>query len=147
MAIGLDGFVRKKTKIIIGSKEFIFTELSLADFAEFRARSQEQRDKFNQQRRQRLIEDAQKLDGIDPMELLKFADKPLTEDEIDAEMETSEGLGYLVYLSLRYAHQGIEIKQAMEITTMSEIEKISNAMFPPLGDESKKKRTRTKVKE
>ena len=80
------------------------------------------------------------------MELLKFADKSLTEDEIEAEMETSEGLGYLVYLSLRYEHQGIEIKQAMEITTMSEIEKISDAMFPSLGDESKKKRTRQPVK-
>ncbi len=146
MAIGLDGFVRKKTKIEIGTKEFTFTELSLADFAEFRVRIQGQRDEFNQQRRQRLIEDAKKLDGIDSMELLKFADKSLTEDEIEAEMETSEGLGYLVYLSLRYEHQGIEIKQAMEITTMSEIEKISDAMFPSLGDESKKKRTRQPVK-
>ena len=40
MAIGLDGFVRKKTKIEIGTKEFTFTELSLADFAEFRVRIQ-----------------------------------------------------------------------------------------------------------
>ena len=145
MAIGLDGFVRKKTKITIGTKDFTFTELSLADFAEFRARMQEQRNEFNQQRRQRLIEDAKKLDNINSMELLKFADKPLTEEEVEAEMETVEGLGFLVYLSLRYEQPGIEIKQAMEITTMSEIEKISNAMFPSF-DESKKKRTRAPVK-
>lgn len=146
MAIGLDGFVRKKTNVTIGSKEFTFTELSLADLAEFRAHLQEKRDKFNQQRRQRLIEDAQKIGNIDSMELLKYADKPLTEAEIEAETETTEGLGYLAYLSLRYEHTGIEIKQVMSIVNINSIPLITDALFPPLDEQAKKKRMRTIIK-
>lgn len=138
----LSGFVRKRTKIVIGTKEFIFTELSLGDYAEFKASLIEQHEKLNEKRRVRLLSDAQKVGTIDPMELLKFLDSSISEDELEAQTYTVEGIGHLAYLSLRYAHPGISRAQVMEIITLDHIEDITKAMFPlQQAEEIKKKLT------
>lgn len=138
----LSGFVRKRTKIVIGTKEFTFTELSLKDYAEFKAHLVEQREVLNEKRRVRLLADAQKVGTIDPMELLKLLDSSISEDELEAQTYTIEGIGYLAYLSLRYAHQGISRDQVMEIITLEHVENVANAIFPPgLYEEAKKKLT------
>lgn len=146
MTIDLTGFVQRKTKLILGTKEFTFTELTIADLAEFRAEMQTKRDAFNQERRHRLIEDAKKIGNIDSFELLKYADKPLTEDEVDDEMESISGIAYLAYLSLRYAHTGISREQVDKIVSLSAMADISKAMFPPLEDEKKTKAKNKTIK-
>jgi hypothetical protein len=138
MALDLSGFVRRRTKITIGTKKFEFAELTLADLAEFRAEMQTKQEAVNKKRREQLIETAQKLGNIDSMELLKYIDKPMTQEEIDAAMETTEGLGFLVYLSLKPAHEGISRKQVLEIITPQYAEVISKAIFSPDGEAEKK---------
>gem|GEM_PF-5226441 len=137
----LSGFVRRKTEIEIGTKKFTFTELTLADLAEFRAEMQKKREVLNTKRREQLIETAKKLDGIDPMELLKYIDKPLSEAEIEAEMETTEGLGFLVFLSLTTHHQGISREQVLQIVTPKYAEQISKAIFMMDGEGEGEKKT------
>lgn len=130
MSIGLEGFVRKKTKINLGGKDFVFTELSIRDLAAFRAELMDKRKNFNQERREQLIKVAEKIGNINQMELLKYIDKPLTEEEIEAEMETIDGMGYLVYLSLKYCHPEITKEDAMSIISPSKLPEITKALFP-----------------
>jgi len=139
MAIDLGGFVKKKTVVEIGTEKFSFTELTIADLCEFRADLNRKREAYNDKRRKRLLEDAEKIGGVDAMELLKFVDKPITEEEAEAEMETTDGLGLLAYLSLRHHHIGISREQALGILLPSKMEDITAAMFPKPKDVSKKK--------
>lgn len=136
--LDLSGFVPKRTKIVIGTKEFIFRELSIADLAKFRARLVSEREKINKERRERLIEDAAKIEGIDPMELLKYSDSSISDEELEQQMETIEGIGYLAYLSLKYAHPEVSLEDVMNIVSPGLIESITKAMLPM---EDKKKPT------
>lgn len=144
MSMDLSGFVRKKTKKIIGSKEFTFTELTLGDLGRVRGEIKEERKKVLAERRLRLLADADKIGGIDPMELLKLTDASMTEDEIDIEMEKFEHLTTLVYLSLKVEHEKISLDDVNKIMSLSALEEISEILFPDTDD--KKKRTRKKVK-
>ena len=144
--LDLSGFVPKRTKIVIGTKPFTFTELSIGDLAEFRAELVNQREAVNEKRRKRIIEDAEKIGNIDPMELLKFSDSSISDEELESQMETVEGIGFLAFLSLRYAHTGISREQAMKIVRPNLIEKITQAMFPVTGDDDKKKQPVKKLK-
>lgn len=146
MAMMLDGFIRKKTNITIGTKEFIFTELNLADLGEFKARLTKQREELNDKRRKRLIEDAQKIGNINPLELLKLTDTSISEEEVENEMYTTEGIGYLAYLSLKYAHPEIELKQVMLIMGFENIDDITKAMFPLTKSDDVQKKIMEKVK-
>lgn len=142
--INLEGYVRKHTKIEIGGKELVFSELTISDFAQFRARTVKEREKTKDKRRGRLIAEAEKIGGIDPLKLLEQLDKPITDEDIEAEMDTVEGMGYLVYLSLKYSHPEITEEQVVEIICISDLEKITAAIVPM--PETKKKRTRKPVK-
>jgi len=140
MTINLGGFVRKKTTIVMGTEEFTFTELNLADLAEFRAHLAQQREELCEKRRIRLIEDASRIKNINAVDLLKVTDSTISEEEVEAQTYTVEGIGYLAYLSLRYSHSGINLKQVMNIITLEHIEAITKAMFPvDKADEIKKK--------
>ena len=145
MSMNLDGFVKKKTKMAIGTKEFIFTELSIGDLCAFQAEMQRKREVFNVQRRERIIEDSKRVGGVDPLELLKFVDKPLTAEEVDAEMETFDGLCYLAYLSLKYANPEVTTDDVKSIITPSLSEAITGAMFPPVDDDKKDAEKKTPV--
>ena len=146
MAMDLSGFVQKKTTIKIGTKDFIFSELCLKDLAEFRAHLIKQRDDLNEQRRKRLIGDAEKIGNIDPVELLKLSDTNISDDEVEAQMETVEGIGYLAYLSLRYTHQEISKEDTMRIITPNLIEKIVPAILPTSEDGKKKQTPKKQIK-
>lgn len=137
--LNLDSYVAKKTKIKLGGKELTFTKLSLGDLAEFRETLIQQRDIINRQRRERLIEDARKIGSIDPLELLKLTDNSMSEEEIDAQMETIEGITFLAYLSLRYAHAGISQEQVAKIISLENIKDITKAMLPEVEDKKKQK--------
>ncbi|KKM62174.1 hypothetical protein LCGC14_1524350 [marine sediment metagenome] len=140
MTMDLSGFVPKKTKLIIGTKTFVFTELSLADMAEFRARIREQRKKANEERRERIIKTAREIGDLDPMKLLEIVNTSISEEEFSEEAETIEGIGFLAYLSLRHLHPEISKDNALMIVTPSNIEKVTEALFPAsLEDEVKKK--------
>lgn len=145
MSINLEGFTRKKKKITLGGKEFVFSELSLLDFVKFRARIIEQRDETKGKRRERLIAEAEKIGGIDPLKLLEQLDKPPTDEEIEAEMETFDGLGYLAYLSLKYAYPEITIEDVMSIVSIDNIEQIASVIGGGIKD-TKKKRVRKPIK-
>jgi hypothetical protein len=140
MSEDLTGFVRKSTPIIIGTKEFIFKELSLKDFAEFRAHLIEDQEKINSKRRQRLLADSKEVGTVVPIDLLKLLDNPISEEELEKHSYTIEGIGYLAYLSLRYAMPGISRDQVMEIISLDKIEEITKAMFPvSISNEVQKK--------
>lgn len=142
MTIELDGFVRKRTKIKLGTKEFTFSELSIADLAEFRAHLQSEREAQNKKRRQQLIDTATQIGSINPMELLKYVDNPLTDEEFEDEMDSTGGIIFMAYLSLRYHHEGIDKNQVATILTPSVIDDVTKAMLPMSvvdGDDDKKK--------
>ena len=126
----LSGYVVKRTPIKIGTKDFVFRELSMGDLAKFRAFLSDKKKAYNQDRRERIIADAARIGNIDPMELLKFADSNISQDEVEAEMESVEGISYLAYLSLKYKYPEISIEQAADIITPLNLEKITAAMFP-----------------
>lgn len=71
------------------------------------------------------------------MKLLEFIDKPLTEDEIDAEMETTEGLAFLAYLSLRYSQPEISKDDVLKIITPASLSEITGALFTISKDKKK----------
>ena len=144
--LDLSGFVPKRTKIIIGTKEFTFSELSMGDLGEFRGELVKQRKEVNEERRKRLIADAEKIGNIDPMELLKFSDSSISDEELEAQMETIEGIGFMAYLSLRYAHTGISREQAAQIIRPSLMGEISEAMVPEDGDKKKLPTAKAKAK-
>ncbi len=144
--LDLTGFVPKRTKIVIGTQEFTFSELSMGDLGEFRGELVQQRKEVNEERRKRLIADAEKIGNIDPMELLKFSDSSISDEELEAQMETIEGIGFMAYLSLRYAHTGISREQAAQIIRPSLMGEISEAMVPDGGDKKKLPTAKTKAK-
>lgn len=145
MSIDLAGYVPKKTVIELGNRKFTFTELSLRDMAEFKAALVKKREILNAERRERLLELADKIKGIDPLELLKLTDSSISSDELEAQMISIEGMGHLAYLSLRYAHQGISLEQAAEIVTLGVVDEVVAAMLPiEKIEEIKKKVAQTK---
>lgn len=143
MAMDLSDFIPKRTKLTLGGKEWTFAELTLGDFAEFRAELMSQRKKENAERRQQLIDTAEKLGNVDTMKLLEYLDKPISEQEIEDAMKTFDGLVFLAYLSLRHVHVGISREQVGQICTLGAIEEITAAMFP---SEQAKKNTEAILK-
>jgi hypothetical protein len=147
MALVLTGYVPGRTKIKLGGKEFVFGELNMADLAEFRADIQKEKNKANEIRRQRLIEESKKIGNIDPVRLLELIEKPMTEDEFEDAMETTSGFSLLAYLSLRKYHQGISQEQVQSIVTPNKVEAITAAMFPKENGEQQKKTKKRKRRE
>jgi len=147
MSMDLSGFVRRTTKITLGKKEFTFTELNMADMAEFKAELVDRRKALNKDRRNRLINDARQISNeFDPEKLLKLTDTVMSEEEFALECETTEGLGVLVWMSLRYKHTDISRDDAMQIVSIGALEEVTNAMFPEMPEAIKKKRPRQPVK-
>ncbi len=146
MGIKLDGYVRRRKEIEIGGKKWTFSELSLSDFAQFRAWIVEQREKNKGKRRERLIEEAKKIGGIDPLKLLEQLDKPLSDDEVDIEMATVDGMGYLAYLSLKYHYPEATLENAMDIITIDSIPLVTEVITGGMKAEEKPKKKRQSAK-
>ena len=131
MAMDITGFVPKTKKISVSGKELKFSELTLCDFAEFQSWIQDKRKEENKIKRKQLIEMAKSIGEIEPMELLKYVDKPMTDDELDDYMGTFEGMGYLVYKSLKHCYPEISLDEAMKISTISLVgELVESELFP-----------------
>ncbi len=139
MALDLSGHIARKTIIKIGTDKFTFTELNLADLAEVKTELSKERKALNDERRERLLADAAKIGSIDPLELLKYSDSSVSPEEVEAHMDTVEGLGLLAYLSLRYHHPGISKDNVMKIITPFYLDSIVEAMFPEETEKNKKK--------
>ncbi|KKN20893.1 hypothetical protein LCGC14_0930970 [marine sediment metagenome] len=137
----LDVFVQKKTTISIGGKSWIFSELTLADIAAFKACLKEQRDKANNARRMRLLKDAKEVSNLDPVELLRLVDTSISDDDFEKESETIEGIGHLAHLSLKHHHPELTLVDTLNMITTNLIEAITEAMFPSLAEPNKKKVT------
>ncbi len=142
----LEGYVRKTRIIKLGGKDFKFSELSLGDLARFRARIVEQREATRQERKSKLIKDAKDIEGITPEMILDLLEKPISDEEIEAEMETIDGLGFLAYLSLKYALPEITLEEVLQMVTLETIEPISEILIS--GDKKKlpTKRARQPIK-
>lgn len=140
MVMDLSEFCRRQTEIELGNRKFTFSELTIGDLAEFRATLVKQKENMRDKRRDRMLADAEKIGNIDRLELLKMLDAPVTDDEVEAEMETTGGMAELAYLSLRAAHPGISREQTAQIVTPAYAEQIMAAIFPGLD---KKKPTPT----
>ena len=132
--LNLEGYVRKRTPLTLGGKEFTFSELTLGDMAQFRARVVANKEAAREKRRERIIKDAQALGGIDATDILERLDKPPTDDEVEAEAETVEGVIFLATLSLKYHHPEITEEQVASIIGVGDTEKVVQAMLPPVGE-------------
>lgn len=142
----LDNFIRRKTTIKLGGKDYVFTELSMADFGQFRAWVRKQQEDSRNKRRDRLLADAKEIGNVDPIKLLEQLDKPITEEEIDDQMETTDGIAYLAHLSLKYENSGIQLGEVSQMITVEKIGEISKVIAGSMGDEKKTKRKRQPVK-
>jgi len=136
--INLEGFVRKHTDIEIGGRQFTFSQLTLGDFAQFRAFVVKDRKKFNEERREQLFKDAERIEGIKPLELLERLERPPTDEEVEAEMESVDGMAYLAYLSLKYAYPEITLDNVKEIIPLSGLEQIAKAVVGDMEGGEKK---------
>ena len=138
MSINLEGFVRRKTEIELGGRTWTFTELSLADFASFRAEMVKERKKYLAERRKELIAESKEIGEVETLKLMEYLDKPVTDEEVDAHMESVEGIGFLAYLSLKYHYPEVTREDAQKIISLEKIPEITEAMF---GEIDKKKVT------
>lgn len=138
MSINLEGFIRQKTKVKLGGKDWLFTELSLSDFAQLRVKMVRERKANLAERRKQLIEEAKGIGEIDPLKLLEHLDKPVTDEDMDAEMETVEGLGFMAYLSLKYHYPEVTEEDALKMVSIDKIEEITKAMIGDLPEDKKK---------
>ncbi len=137
MAMDITGYINKSKEIEVGGKKLKFSELTLLDFAQFQVWAQDRRKAENEIRRKQLIEMAKSIGDIDPMELLKYVDRPMTEDEIDESMGTFEGMGYLVYKSLKHFNPEITLDEALAISTISLVTELVKSDLFPEDKESK----------
>ena len=144
MSVNLEGFTRKRTNIELGGITWLFSELSLADFAKFRTWLLDKRKKYNAEKRRQIIEEAKQIGEIDPLKLLEHLDKPLTDEEMELEMETFEGVGYMAYLSLKYKFPEITLEDALQIISVDKIPEITEAMIGSIGKDKKKPKPREK---
>ena len=144
MSINLEGFIRRKTKVKLGGKDWTFTELSLADFARLRAKMVKERKANLAERRKQLIEEAKGIGDIDPLKLLEHLDKPVTDEDMDAEMETVEGVAFMAYLSLKYVYPEATKENALEMVSIDKIEDIVEAMIGGLSEGKKKPKAKAK---
>ncbi len=135
MAMDLTGFVPRRKEIVIGTKVFKFSELSIGDLATFEAEMKQQKEAANEKRRQRLLSYDVEIDAV---ELLKLIDQPITDEELEAQMETVAGMGTLAYLSLRKAYPEISRDDAANIVTMESLGEITAFLFPEKDDSKKK---------
>lgn len=140
----LDKLIRKTKKIKIGDKDYTFAKITLADMAAFSAWVKENRRKNIETRKKRMLEEAEKIGGIDPMELLKELERPPTDDEIEQEMYTVEGLGFLVYKSLQPAYPEKSLKDAMELIEMDKVAEIMTFIVGETEEEVNKKKPKVK---
>ena len=138
MSINLEGFIRRKTTIKLGSKEWIFTELSLADFAEFRAKMVKERKVILAEKRKVLIAEAKEIGEVETLKLLDHLNKPVTDEDMDAEMESVEGVGFLAYLSLKYHYPEVTPEDAMKMISIDNISEVTGAMIGSIVDDKKK---------
>jgi len=139
--LDLAGYVRKETTVNLGGQDFKFSELTVSDLAKFRAWMLERREADRGKRKLRIMEDAKNIEGIDPMKLLERLDTPPTEEEIDAEMNTVEGIGRLAFLSLKHSHdyERLQPGDIDNVIGINDIEKVTAAMFPAEKDKKKPK--------
>lgn len=119
MGMELGDFVRKTREVMCGNKKIKFAELTMSDWAQFRAWAQKRADEANQKKRDQILELAKQCGEIEPMELLKYIDKPLTENDIKEAMSTSDGIAYVLYRSLKYAYPEATIDDAKTIGSLN----------------------------
>lgn len=142
----LEAYKRQKKIIQLGGKDFTFSELSLVDLAEFKSRVVEERNRTREQRKNQLLEDVKKIEGLDPIKILERIDRPPTDDELYEEMQTIEGVGFLAYRSLKYEYPDMTEAEAMAMVTIDNLTELVEILVPSGEDESKKKRTRQPIK-
>lgn len=146
MSINLEGFIRRKTTIKLGDKDWVFTELSLADFAQFRAKMVKERKVNLAERRKELIAEAKEIGEVETLKLLDHLNKPVTDEDMDAEMESVEGVGFLAYLSLRYHYPEVSQEDAISMISIDNIKDVTGAMIGSIVEDKKKPKTAKKVK-
>ena len=147
MSINLEGFIRRKTTIKLGGKEWIFNELSLADFAQFRAKMVKERKGHLAERRKSIIAEAKEIGEVETLKLLEHLDKPVTDEDMDAEMDTVGGVGFLAYLSLKYHYPEISPEDALKMISIENIGEVTKAMIGSIDEDKKKPKTAKKAKE
>ena len=145
MALNLEGYIKKHTTIKLGGKDFIFSEVTLGEFAQFRARLTGKREADIHKRRKSIMEQAEAIGGIDPEKILDKLQQPMTDDEVDFQAGTIEGIGYLAYLSLKNSLPEVSLPEVMGIISVTDIPKLAGALFP-VEKEAKKKQTKATTK-
>ena len=141
MSINLEGFVRRKTEIKLGGKKWTFTELSLSDFAQFRAKMVKERKVYLAERRKEIIEEAKSIGEVETLKLMEHLEKPVTDEEIDAHLESVEGVGFLAYLSLKYHYPEVTEDDALRMISIENLKEVTEAMIGEIESDKKKQKT------
>ncbi len=147
--INLQDFVEQTTTVTLGGKDFIFTRLNLDDYGKLYEWVASEKEATRDKRRSRIIEDAKKIEGADPIELLKYLDAPPTEEEKDAALGTVAGLAQMVMWSLRHTYEDITITEVKQIITIDDTVAVTLAMTGKIDEPEKKiaeKKTKPKKK-
>jgi hypothetical protein len=138
MSINLEGYVRRKTDIELGGRTWVFTELALSDFAQFRAKIIKERRASLAEKRKLIIEEAKNIGEIDTIKLLELLERPITDEEMEVAAESVEGLGFLVYLSLKYHYPEVTEEDALKMVSIEKIPEITQAMMGGIETDKKK---------
>jgi acyl-CoA reductase-like NAD-dependent aldehyde dehydrogenase len=141
MGLDLSDYVRRSTILELGGKKICFSELTLADFAQFRARVMRTHQEQKAERRRRIIEDAKAIGDVDRLELLRELDKPTSEAEIEEAAETVEGAAFLAYLGAKHNHPELTEEQMSHILTLRDVPAVVAVLFGGLNAVPEKKMT------
>ena len=125
---------KQTTQIKIGERSFKIGKLTIGDYADFQ-------EHLKEKRRDNIIENAKKVypDGL-PDTILDKVLEPMTDKEIDAEMGTISGMGFLLYKMLS-RHQEVTLEDILSGLTVDDLDKLTSVISP-----AEKKRKRKPVK-
>ena len=121
-----------KTKTIrLDNEPYVFSPLTMQDLKDVRDRVVETKKKYAAEHRDDLLADAKKLGDIEPLKMLEYLHRPMTEEEIDEAMDTPDSIAFTAYLSLKHHHQKIVESNVRDLITVLDIEKVSDYLAGP----------------
>lgn len=117
-------------KFVIDGREIVFLPLTVEDMTLIRGRIKEKKKAERKEIQERQMATAEKLGGIEPLQLLEYLDKPVREGEIDEGMDSFESLAYAAYLGARKKHSDITEQSIKQFLTPDDLIAVSEIISP-----------------
>lgn len=115
---------------VIDGKKITFSPLTVEDMTLIRGRIKKKKKAERKEIQERQMATAEKLGGIEPLQLLEYLDKPVQEGEIDEGMDSFESLAYAAYLGAKKKHPDITEQSIKQFLTPDDLIAVSEIISP-----------------